>query len=146
MKRLLAFALTLALCACGGSAGPEGPQGQQGPAGPQGPQGLNGADGGTGPAGGGYYTSRNTVYCNTVAMAAGDTFVIASCNNLQDLPLSGGCSLPYGTLPVTNSIPVYWDSAAAGSSAAGWLCSWTGTNAAQYGASATICCVSVPNQ
>lgn len=147
--------LFVSTLACTGKTGPPGAQGPAGQNGAQGIQGSQGAKGDTGlqgiqgPPGGGLYTSRNDVYCNTVMMTANPTAftVRAACNTDLDLPLAGSCEAP-GTiaLNLTTNGPNLWAGQNVGNPAY-WECGWTppggaATNAP--GALATICCVKRP--
>ena len=83
-----------------GPAGPAGPPGEsvQGPPGPSGPTGATGATGATGPAGppgasggGGIEKSRIYQTSNLVPVGFGPATVVeASCNDANDVLLSGG--------------------------------------------------------
>lgn len=158
-----AAALAL-LVACSGNTGPQGPigptgpTGPQGPAGPTGPQGLAGANGPQGPIGpqgppgpanGGFYTSRDNVYCNTVTgLTAGRSFLTASCSAVADLPLAGSCTAPDDTVGLAAvSSPQGWHGATS-TAPAEWFCQFAKNGVAisvDYpGASATICCVTHP--
>ena len=152
------------LLACAGNTGPQGPIGQTGPTGSQGPpgstgpqgpvgatgpQGPIGPQGPAGPANGGFYTSRDNVYCNTVTgISAGVYFLTARCSAIADLPLTGSCTAPDDRIGlVSESRPDAWHGATS-NDAAGWFCSFAknglAISVAYPGASATICCVTHP--
>lgn len=138
-----------------GPAGPTGPAGADGAPGPQGAQGapgLTGAagvDGMQGPVGGGLYTSKAAVYCNEVS-PPGTTKAVASCNDANDLLVSGGCkdSTTGGTTGyyLSESRPQN----VAGGGPVDWLCSWEqpagipAVDLQAVGAKAIICCITVP--
>ena len=161
MKRLITFftllvALTAACSSSDGKTGPAGlqgspgPQGETGPAGPQGPAGQTGAVGPPGPANGGFYTSRDNVYCVTATMPndAGVTGIGATCNSDRDLPLTGSCASVGGTgnLTLAGNGPVLWQGMNVGNPAS-WGCRWVnsaGQSVNVPGAVATICCIRVP--
>ena len=158
--RFATFALLVAVAAaCSGSKGEVGPIGPQGPVGPQGAtgatgaQGPAGATGATGPAGaanGGFYTSRNNVYC-VVAQMPNDssvTGITATCTSDQDLPLTGSCASIGGTpnLTLAGNGPTFWEGMNVGNPAA-WNCDWinsAGQGVNVPGAAATICCIRHP--
>ena len=151
MKAFLAAVLlvgVLAGCNDKGDQGPAGPAGSQGPAGPQGPQDIQGL---TGSAGGGLYTSRSSVKCNTVTMGVdppAPVGVVAHCDSDLDLPLVGSCaanSAPGGTLTLLFNGPVSWDANSTGQAA--WSCAWANSGGGQVNVpdgQATICCIKHP--
>ena len=160
MKRsaLLSLVVVFAAACDGqkGAAGPTGPQGPQGATGATGATGSQGPTGPTGPVGppgaanGGFYTSRNDVYCNVVQMATGATIftVSAICNSDQDLPLTGSCASIGGTgnLTLVVNTPELWAGMNVGNPA-GWGCGWinsVGQAVNVPGAAATICCIKHP--
>jgi len=160
MKPVAVFVLALAFgAACDGARGPVGPTGPQGPKGDTGATGATGSTGPTGPTGpmgppgaanGGYYTSRNDVYCNVVQMANGPTIftVSAACNSDQDLPLTGSCASIGGTgnLTLATNGPELWEGMNVGNPA-NWGCGWinsSGQSVNVPGAAATICCIKKP--
>jgi len=153
-----ATALVLvAACTEDGKVGPQGPRGEpgpEGPPGPQGPQGLPGVQGPVGPQGvvgpqgGGIYTSRDDVYCNTAVGSDNTGTLTASCSAPADLPLSGSCySAQDNVAVVLTSQPDGWAPASTTISA-GWLCVF-GKNGIRLNtpfasAAAVICCVRRP--
>lgn len=165
---LVAFVSSFVIAACS-SAGPVGPQGPAGPAGPkgdkgdigmqgaQGMPGMQGIAGMQGPPGGGRYTQRGDLYCETVeaGSSGGLNGTAALCRSQNDMPIAGGClqdrlvrSFPGGEVSLTSSSPKFWP---AGSRAT-WTCEWSSSNPnanqpaywADAGLTATICCVAVP--
>lgn len=147
--RILLLVCAIALSAC------EGATGAMGPAGPSGPDGGSGPAGPAGTDGGGYYSSRANVYCNTVTNTAGLAVVTAPCNTLTDIPIGGGCSSSptVTTVALVTSQPVAWEAAYVDQVPAYWACAWVsngagtstdGTPVILTGASAKICCVQVP--
>lgn len=162
------LALQLVACDSTGPQGPQGPKGAKGDPGPQGiqgapgPQGAKGDKGDTGAAGttgapgapgGGYYVRRSDVYCRTVTgLTAGNADLVATCAAPADLPLTGSCNAPDDRIGLPlNSEPINWHQPTPlpnGAPAAGWHCGF-GKNGqtitvAYPDASATICCVTVP--
>lgn len=162
---LAAFVSAFVVAACS-SAGPAGPQGPAGPAGPkgdkgdtgmqgvQGAPGMQGIAGMQGPPGGGLYTRRSDLYCETVE-AGGLNGTASLCRTQNDIPISGGClqdrlvrSFQQGEVSLTSSSPKFW---AAGSRAT-WTCEWSSSSPtanqptywADAGLTATICCIAVP--
>jgi hypothetical protein len=143
---LVSLLSALVLAACD-KTGPQGPQGTEGPqgdpglvgtTGPQGDPGVVGTVGPPGQRGGGYYTSRNDVYCNYTSMAAGSaTNVTAKCSTDYDIAVGGGC---LGTVAAVGSYPSFWSGVNIGNPAS-WVCSYTSN---QPGAQAWVCCVHVP--
>lgn len=128
---LAALLLVMGAAACTGSTGPAGP---------------------SGPTGGGYYTSRADVYCNTNAYSLGDTAatITASCSTALDLPLTGACDLSgaaYGAVPyLTTNRLQYWAGTGL-TQPAEWICGWQDSTRAAFiapGATVTICCITVP--
>lgn len=163
---LVAFFSAFIIAACS-SAGPAGPQGPAGPAGAKGDKGDTGAQGAQGvpgmqgiagmqgAMGGGLYTRRSDLYCETTPAPGGGSGSGAVCRTAQDLPIAGGCAqdqvvrqFPRGELALTSSAMKFWP----GGAQAGWECSWTSSNPnanqpaywADAGLSATICCIAVP--
>ena len=163
---LAAFVSAFVISACS-SAGPAGPQGPSGPAGPkgdkgdtgmqgaQGVPGMQGIAGMQGAPGGGRYTQRADLYCETQPIPGGGSSDSVLCRTQNDIPISGGCLqdptvrlFPQGELALTSSGPKFWP---AGSRAT-WSCAWTSSNPsanqptywADAGLSATICCIAVP--
>lgn len=142
---ILSLLATLVIAGCEkgpvGPAGPEGlagPQGDPGLVGSTGPQGDPGLAGTVGPPGGGYYRSRNDVYCNYTAMASGaGATVTAKCSTDYDIAVGGGC---IATVPAVASYPAFWSGVNVGNPA-NWNC---GYSANQPGAQAWVCCVHVP--
>lgn len=158
-----AAAVTVAACTSQGPVGPQGPAGPAGAAGPKGdtgPQGpigmpgMPGIPGMPGPIGGGRYTQRSDLYCesNPVTPAGGSD---ALCRDSTDIAITGGCLqnsnariFPPGELALISSGPLFWS---AGSRAT-WTCDWRSTSpdagSPTYwfdaGLTATICCIAVP--
>lgn len=141
-------------CSSTGDAGPQGPQGEQGPKGDKGDrgdagvQGIPGAQGIQGPMGGGFYVSRDVLYCNT-AVGTTSGVVKAACNDVNDLPLTGTCQKPEGpvlNLAVNGSPGSTWPGPS--TAAAEWWCEWADTAGVIVNtlptAKATICCIAVP--
>ncbi len=152
---LLLITLLVAL-ACRGDRGLPGPQGQdgapgiqglQGPPGPQGPQGVPGPQGIQGPAGGGVYTSRGALYCNsTTGTTTG--IVTASCNANKDLPLAGSCENYESTALniATNGSIAAWPNTNPATPAQ-WVCQWSSAGVVVNNVptgKATICCITNP--
>lgn len=166
----LAAAVTVAACTSAGPAGPQGPTGPAGPAGPkgdtgaQGPigaPGMQGIAGMQGPPGGGRYTQRSDLYCETQSVLPGGRASV-ECRDVNDLPVTGGClqnsainNFPPGEISLISSGPALWPFQSSGP--AGWNCDWRsvspsaagpgGGNPAYWGdagMSATICCIAVP--
>ncbi|MDX2008670.1 MAG: hypothetical protein SFW67_00685, partial [Myxococcaceae bacterium] len=159
----LAAAVTVAACTSAGPAGPQGPAGPAGPAGPkgdtgaQGPMGapgMQGIAGMQGAPGGGRYTQRSDLYCESNPVTGGGGQA-ALCRNPLDIAISGGClqdssvrNFPPGELALISSGPLFWP---AGSRST-WTCTWRSTSPdagsptywADAGLSATICCIAVP--
>lgn len=159
-----AFAFTIAACSSAGPAGPQGPAGPAGAKGDKGDPGAPGAKGDTGlqgiagmqgPQGGGLYTRRSDLYCETFLVSGGGNAGGTQCRTARDIPIAGGCRqdsvtrlFPQGELALTSSAMKFWP---AGAQAA-WECEWTSSNPtanqpaywADAGLSATICCISVP--
>ncbi len=164
---LIAFAFAFTIAACS-SAGPVGPQGPAGPAGPkgdkgdtgmqgaQGVPGMQGIAGMQGPQGGGLYTRRSDLYCETNSFPSGGSSDGVLCRTQNDIPISGGCLqdptvrvFPQGELALSTNGPKFWSTAG---TRATWSCSWNSGNPnanqpaywADAGLSATICCIAVP--
>jgi hypothetical protein len=151
--RLITAALLLSLTACQrgdvGPAGPPGPKGDKGDPGEQGLpgiQGIQGAQGPQGPIGGGYYTSRQDLYCRS-SMGTTTGTVEADCDNAADLPLTGSCanSEPTALNIATNGLIQNWP----GNSIlpAAWVCEWSSGGARVNNVPsgrATICCIKHP--
>lgn len=152
MKRTLFVLPLVLLVACQeGSRGPVGPQGPegsagpQGPAGPQGVAGLQGPQGVQGPIGGGLYTSRDDIYCNTSPIGTTNGNVSAACDTPEDLPLTGSCA-NHETKALnlsTNGFIENWPGRS--TAPASWLCSWSGLDGVVVNvvptAKASICCI-----
>jgi hypothetical protein len=125
----LAFIVTFAGC---GGTGPAGPPG---------------ATGATGATGSGYDASRDDIECRSTTLPVDNVYVSAYCSNVDDVPVSGGCSLPPGGAGVrlVTDTAVSWE--ASKTQAAGWSCAWepdgVGFNGAVE-ATATICCIKHP--
>lgn len=161
---LAAFFSAFVIAACS-SAGPAGPQGPAGPAGAkgdkgdtgmqgaQGVPGMQGIAGMQGAMGGGLYTRRSDLYCETTPTSGNASGT--QCRTARDIPIAGGCRqdavvrlFPQGELALTSSSMKFWP---AGAQAA-WECEWTSSNPnanqpaywADAGLSATICCIAVP--
>lgn len=116
-------------------------------------QGIAGLPGMTG---GGLYTRRADLYCETSeASGFGRGNGSVSCRRPQDIAISGGCLqdatvriFSPGEISLASSGPKFW---AAGSSAS-WDCRWTSTSPsapqntywADGGMVATICCITTP--
>jgi hypothetical protein len=92
------------------------------------------------------YTSRQQVECYSSIMTEDQVEVSATCKNVEDLPLSGGCSLT-GWAPDTLADaalavngPWGWNATA---DPAEWSCGWVrgGSLVSIPGAQATICCI-----
>jgi len=149
MKPNLAVVLMMLVWGC---AGPIGPQGEPGDEGPPGDAGAAGPKGDTGSTGGGYYTSRENVYCNEViGTTSADAFRIAvDCNDANDLYLTGGCdrvNAPDSFL--YENAPVAIDQTTASGFSAGHRCQWVfnpGGSAPSSLPSARgrVCCIQVP--
>lgn len=162
---VLISALVLAGCTSAGPVGPQGPAGPAGPAGAKGEPGMQGAQGVAGmqgiagmqgPPGGGRYTQRSDLYCETVEASGLFRGVGgASCRRPQDIAISGGCLREgagnpqlLGEVALISNGPKFWP---AGSTAS-WECRWTSTNPtavqtsywADGGLYATICCINAP--
>lgn len=160
MRHALAAFVSAFLVAACSSAGPAGPQGPAGPAGPkgdkgetgmqgaQGMPGMQGIAGMQGTPGGGLYTRRSDLYCETGQGGA-------LCRTPNDIPISGGCLqdstvrlFPPGEIALTTSGPKFWPSG----SRASWACEWTSSSPnanqpgywADAGLVSTICCIAVP--
>lgn len=163
---LAAFFSAFVIAACS-SAGPAGPQGPAGPAGPKGDKGDPGAQGAQGvpgmqgiagmpgATGGGLYTRRSDLYCESVPAPGGGFGSASVCRTARDIPIAGGClqdqlirQFPQGELALTSSAMKFWPAGAQ----ATWVCSWSSSNPnanqptywADAGLSATICCIAVP--
>lgn len=160
-----------------GQAGPTGPMGLTGPAGLMGPAGPVGATGSTGPAGptgptgpggpqgGGLYADKSALYLRTGQVTSaelsrdnrvGEQTASASCDDANDLPISGGCAtaIDWGTTleqhkylrnaHVMTSQPVAWNDTQA---TARWLCAARGTDSSgsnrlwTYTVTSTVLCV-----
>jgi hypothetical protein len=117
---------------------------------------CNGVKGDVGLTGGGIYTSRNDVYCDTVSMPNNPAVyrVTATCRTVSDLPLTGWCDLVSSLLPAATKAtlilegqgPTNWQGAG-GADKADWSCSWANASNSYVnavGATASICCVSNP--
>lgn len=162
-SNILVFVVVVVASSCSsfqgpkGDPGPEGPQGPAGAEGPRGPQGFAGPIGATGPQGpegmpgmngGGLYVNKASVYCQE-AVATTDG-VEVSCNDDNDLLLTGGCSSGAlsGTWTLRANFPAR--NVVGVGAAAAWRCEWgaaTGTPQPDWGAAAAkahICCVPVP--
>lgn len=159
----LAAALAVAACTSQGPVGPQGPAGPAGPAGPpgdagpQGPKGdtgMQGIAGMQGPPGGGRYTQRSDLYCESNPVLPGGGQGVL-CRTPFDIAISGGCLqdsniriFPPGELALISSGPLFWPSG----SRASWTCAWRSTSPdagsneywADAGLTATICCIAVP--
>ena len=142
-----------------GEEGPAGPQGPTGSVGPQGPAGTPGVGvaGPTGPVGAagtsGLLTSRSQIYTSkstavNVGPTGSDTVpytATASCNNANDILLTGWCALvtPGSVQPIGQ----FWYGAmdnVAGSSM-GWTCNgYNNISASSYEIQAFAACVAVP--
>jgi hypothetical protein len=110
---------------------------------------MAGADGMQGPIGGGLYSSKAAVYCNAVS-PPGTTRAVASCNDANDLLVSGGCQDSTNGATTGYFLSENRPRNAAGGGPVDWLCSWSappGTpnvDLQAAGAKATICCINVP--
>lgn len=126
-----------------GATGSMGPTGSIGPTGPIGPVGPTGP---IGPQGGGLYADKSALYQRTSQVTSGELSrdnrvgehtVTASCDDADDLPISGGCAITidWGTTleqhkylrnaHAMTSQPVAWGDAQA---TAGWWCAARGTD------------------
>lgn len=132
-----------------GPVGPQGPQGERGPAGatgPTGPEGPMGPTGLQGPQGGGLYTQRDDLYCRKATEAAVDignkARVEVACDDVDDLPLSGGCSVNDNRVRLIESTQRLFDNAGVPGA---WRCAWSfdagATVPASLGVEAFVCCV-----
>lgn len=135
-----------------GDTGAQGPKGDTGPAGPTGAMGAMGAPGATGATGGGLYVDRSSAYCKEVLGRSDAPLAEASCDDQNDLLITGGCSsgtAPAGTI-LTNNRPNSSSLGPLTSTPGTWVCSWnfasgvTPMNASDFGGKATICCIRVP--
>lgn len=160
MKTFALAVLTLALAACSGTAGPQGPEGPkgdtgatgpQGPAGAMGATGAMGVTGATGATGGGLYVSRDAAYCKEATSSGNSYFAEVSCDDLNDLVITGGCSdatAPTGTI-LQRNYPVP-GTVSQGGTPGTWRCLWsfapgvTPVFPNTFGAKAHICCITVP--
>ncbi|MBL8941245.1 MAG: collagen-like protein [Archangium sp.] len=169
MRHALAAVFAAFVIAACSSAGPAGPQGPAGPAGPKGDKGDTGAPGAKGDTGmqglagmqgatgGGLYTRRSDLYCETIeaGSSGGLNGAETQCRTQNDIPIGGGClqnrlvrSFPGGEVSLTSSSPKFWPAG----SRASWTCEWSSSNPnanqptywADAGLTATICCVAVP--
>jgi hypothetical protein len=154
--KALPAAVLLLISACSGDSkvGPQGPKGDPGPQGPQGLTGLTGAtgpmgpQGPQGPPGGGFYTSRDNVYCNRATVTDNSSALVVSCTSPADLPLSGSCYSADDTVAVvTVSEPQAWSPASTVISAT-WFCAFgkngVGLSHPFVGAVGFICCIKHP--
>ena len=128
-----------------GATGPQGAMGPPGTAGSQGTPGAQGVPGPPGPTGGGLYTSRSVIDCSiAAAMVTTPSFfasAIATCADVRDLPLTGGCSSQAGATRVFDTGPMAWTSPLL---TAGWLCTFTSDTMFEAGSNpglATVCCI-----
>lgn len=162
---VLISALIVTGCSSAGPVGPQGPAGPAGPAGAKGDTGAQGAQGVPGMqgiagmpgmVGGGLYTRRADLYCETneaSGISGGNGGV--GCRRPQDIAISGGCLqdgnvriFPAGEIGLTSNGPKFWPAG----SVASWECRWTSTNPsaaqpaywADGGMFATICCINTP--
>lgn len=138
-----------------GPAGPTGPAGADGARGLQGAQGapgqtgMAGADGMQGPIGGGLYVSKASVYCNE-ASPPGTNQAVASCNDANDLLVSGGCVDAAAPGTTGYFLSVSRPRNVAGGGPAEWYCIWSapaGTpnvDLQAVGAKTVVCCINVP--
>lgn len=129
-----------------GATGSMGPTGSIGPTGPIGPVGPTGPIGPMGPQGGGLYADKSALYQRTSQVTSGELSrdnrvgehtVTASCDDANDLPISGGCAIAIdwgATLEQHKylrnahamiSQPVAWGDTQA---TAGWWCTARGTD------------------
>lgn len=134
--------------ACNGAPGAQGAPGDPGAPGDKGDKGDPGLQG---PPGGGLYTSRNDVYCNTAIpadMPSGASTLVAQCDTPRDLPLSGFCSQIDRDGANTRTRAADWGLANS-TLPASLFCEWsianTGIPLSQLPrAEAQICCVKNP--
>ena len=122
----LAFIATLAGC---GGTGPAGPPG---------------ATGATGATGSGYDASRDDIECRSTTVPVSTVYVMAGCSSVDDVPVSGGCSLSSASADVKLVIdtPIGWESSR--TQVAGWSCAWEPDgqgNVDAVEATATMCCI-----
>jgi hypothetical protein len=108
---------------------------------------CNGAAGAQGAQGGGLYTSRDDVYCDTVSGmdVKPSPGLSAECRQITDLPLSGSCNPGDATVEVFTNKPMAWTTQ--GQAVASWQCAFAvnGTPVTDHRpVSATICCVHHP--
>ncbi len=110
-----------------GIRGPQGVQGLQGPQGIQGPQGPAGPPGPRGPSGS--YAAKEDVVRRSekVTVAAGiAASAVATCDQDQDLVITGGCSAdPMWLAQLVNSKPFGMTSS---TSRGGWRCDYRNTS------------------
>lgn len=158
MRPLHLTAALLLLHGCSGEPGPQGPigpiglQGPSGEVGPSGPpgsrgeQGARGDIGPPGPIGGGLYTKRNNIYCNTVPgeFDTGGGEAEARCDTIEDLPVFGSCDGANTDSYLGASRPANWSHTG---TPASFVCAWlfrSGVATPITNASATICCIRNP--
>lgn len=155
---LLLTSLFVVGCSSAGPVGPkgdtgaQGPKGDTGPAGAMGAAGAVGAMGAQGATGGGLYVDRNSAYCKEVLGLSTVAAASASCDDQNDLIITGGCNS--GTAPAGTSIfhsyPHLSSVGPLTSTPGTWNCSWsfapgvTPMFAADFGGKASICCIRVP--
>lgn len=155
---LLLTSLFVVGCSSPGPAGPkgdpgvQGPRGETGPAGSTGATGAVGAMGAQGATGGGLYVDRNAAYCKEVLGRSDASLAEASCDDQNDLIVTGGCfsgTAPAGTI-ITQSRPNTSSLGPLTSTPGTWICSWdfapgvTPMFPAAFGGKASICCIRVP--
>jgi hypothetical protein len=108
--------------------------------GARGPQGAEGAQGATG---GGLYTGRENVYCDSSTQLVSGT-VRSSCRSESDLPLAGSCEPSSVDNIVTEDRPEGWQGPTPGF-AASWICQFSTSGGTLIGTgtpgTAWVCCV-----
>ncbi|MDP1918908.1 MAG: hypothetical protein Q8L14_21845 [Myxococcales bacterium] len=160
MRTALALLTSLFVVGCSsqgpvgpkGDTGAQGPKGDTGPAGAMGATGAVGATGAQGATGGGLYVDRNAAYCKEVLGSSISSSAFATCDDSNDLLITGGCTVGSAVagMSLLISAPNPSSLGPQTSATGTWNCSWgfapgvTPTPAVDFGGKASICCIRVP--